>query len=192
LTTVNYQQSYLQFINKNINFNDFYQSLKSLLDIHKRKAMRTYNFDEHTAQEIFDDVILTITEGIDNFEHWLNKALHLSRIDYDRKRVTKRKYEVVHEYISETAATVKGADVELLKKETDHRQVIDFLVRHSPSDAATTAIVEAYLFTPGSVSRKEIARTLGLHHEVVKRKLNRLSRYYDGNRFGDIYDYLAV
>ncbi|MDR9852951.1 sigma factor [Paenibacillus sp. VCA1] len=79
------------------------------------------------------------------------------------------------------------------KKEADQRQLIDSLV-HSGSeapDATTTAIVEAFLAQP-SASDAAIAKSLGIHPETVKRKLRKLARRYDANRFGNIYDYLAV
>ncbi|WP_068616504.1 sigma factor [Paenibacillus tuaregi] len=78
------------------------------------------------------------------------------------------------------------------KKEADQRQLIDFLIHSGPPDATTTAIVEAFKTAPASASDTAIAKSIGIHHETVKRKLRKLSRRYDANRFGDLNEYLAV
>ncbi|MFC3345040.1 hypothetical protein ACFOHW_21980 [Paenibacillus abyssi] len=77
------------------------------------------------------------------------------------------------------------------KKEADQRQLIDFLVNSDPDqvDPVTTLIVTKF---PQYPSITALAKALGLHHEVVKRKLRALSRRYDANRFGDYREYLAV
>lgn len=74
------------------------------------------------------------------------------------------------------------------KKEADQRQLIDFLVNDPVKvDTVTTLIVTEFSKYPSITA---LAKALGLHHEVVKRKLLALSRKYDANRFGDIRDYL--
>jgi DNA-directed RNA polymerase specialized sigma subunit len=78
------------------------------------------------------------------------------------------------------------------KKKADQISLIDFFQRSCKTDATTTAIVEAFLLAPASASPNAISKSIGLHHETVKRKLTALSRRYDANRFGDISDYLAV
>ncbi|WP_433943657.1 hypothetical protein [Paenibacillus sp. SN-8-1] len=78
------------------------------------------------------------------------------------------------------------------KKKADQRQLIDFLVHSGVPDAATIALVEAYLSAPPSASDTAIAKSIGIHHETVKRKLRKLARRYDANRFGDLDEYLAV
>ena len=76
-------------------------------------------------------------------------------------------------------------------KKADQRQLIDF-IRDANPDATTTTIVEAYLTAPPSATRNEIAKKLGLNHEVIRRKLVKLRSLYDANRLGDIRDYIAV
>lgn len=78
------------------------------------------------------------------------------------------------------------------KKKADQRQLIDFLLQSGVPDATTTVIVEAILLAPASASDTAIAKSIGIHHETVKRKLRKLARRYDANRFGDINEYLAV
>jgi hypothetical protein len=76
------------------------------------------------------------------------------------------------------------------KKEVDQRELIDFLVSDpSQVDRDTTRIVSQF-YKYSSIAA--LAKALGMHHEVVKRKLRKLSRRYDANRFGDINEYLAV
>ncbi|GAA0840637.1 hypothetical protein GCM10008915_36600 [Bifidobacterium pullorum subsp. gallinarum] len=76
------------------------------------------------------------------------------------------------------------------KKEADQRELIDFLVNDpSQVDHDTTRIVSQF-YKYSSIAA--LAKALGMHHEVVKRKLRRLSGRYDANRFGDINEYLAV
>lgn len=82
-------------------------------------------------------------------------------------------------------------DYVLKKKEIDKRQLIDFLLESAQiqNDSTMTAIIAEF---PRHKSITALGKALGLHHEVVRRKLRSLSRYYDANRFGDIRDYLAV
>lgn len=90
---------------------------------------------------------------------------------------------------SEIADPMNLEDYALRKKEADQRQLIDSLVNDpSQVDPITTLIVAEF---PKYKSITALAKALGLHHEVVKRKLTSLSRRYDANRFGDVRDYLA-
>jgi RNA polymerase sigma factor (sigma-70 family) len=80
------------------------------------------------------------------------------------------------------------------RKKADQRQLIDFLKTPDSGepDTTTIALVEAYLLAPLDASETAIAKSLGLHHVTADRKLRKLSRRYDANRFGDVNDYLAV
>lgn len=73
--------------------------------------------------------------------------------------------------------------------ESDQRQLIGFLSK--TADAPTKRIVEASLKNRHK-SITALGKALGLHHSVVKRKIERLSRNYDPSQFGDYHDYLAV
>jgi len=191
--TTQYQVVYEKHVKSEVTTSEFYRILSPLKDSHLRKSKQSYFLDEHTALEIFDEVFMSITDCILDIERWLNRALHRRRIDAHRQRKARSKYEQIKEYIPETTPIVNEVECSVIQKEeADHRQVIDFILRTAKPDATTTAIVEAYLIAPPSATRKEIARSLGLHHEIVKRKLLSLSRHYDANRFGEHYDYLAV
>jgi hypothetical protein len=75
------------------------------------------------------------------------------------------------------------------KREDDQRQLIAFLSDPSQVDSDTTLIVSNF---SQHDSITALAKALGMHHETVKRKLRKLARRYDANRFGDINEYLAV
>jgi hypothetical protein len=81
------------------------------------------------------------------------------------------------------------------KKETEQRQLLDFLVDPAKvKDRTTTAIVRTAL-NDTSISKKlkakAIAEQLGLpRRDVVTRKLSSLKKNYDESLFGDYRDYL--
>lgn len=76
------------------------------------------------------------------------------------------------------------------RKRLDQKILIESLLQPAKTDPVTTAIVTIFESHGGNL--RSIGKSLGLHPEKVKRKLRALARRYDGNRFGDIRDYLAV
>lgn len=161
---------------------------------------RTQGVDKDDLLEVYDDTLWKVIVKYDlsqgNFANLLNNSIsrNVKRLMRDTGRFKRRYQLTVDKPSDEDAATFEIAadydlEREVIKKRTDHRQVIDSLTRNS--DAITTAIVNAYLYDDDT-RPTAIGRKLGIHHEVVKRKLSRLSRNYDATRFGDISDYLAV
>lgn len=71
--------------------------------------------------------------------------------------------------------------------EVDQRQLIDSLCDPSQVDDVTTAIVTNF---PRYKNPNALAKGLGLHREVVDRRLRKLARNYDAELFGDYRDYL--
>jgi len=191
-----YNESFQLLKDRELSIDDFYTRLEPLKKIHMNKSILSYKMDEHTSLEIFDDTffeLVGVMDEVSNFEHAFNKALHMKRLFKNRTNLRRRARETITDDITKVAPTTKYIEDSVVQKEeADHRQVIDFLLRAAKPDATTTAIVEAYLIAPPSASRKEIAKSLGLHHEIVKRRLKYLARFYDANRFGEHYDYLAV
>lgn len=170
----------------------------------RRRVCASGYGDRNDADSILNDVILKLIgkDSINGFGLWMATALKNARIDWLRKEQTRgKRYELTINKDDEDASTSEIKD-ELTtediviesykKKEADQRQLIDFLSRSAKTDTTTTTIVTAYLFAPLDAKPTEIARSLGIHHETVKRKLRRLARRYDANRFGDVYEYLAV
>ncbi|MBJ6364203.1 sigma-70 family RNA polymerase sigma factor [Paenibacillus sp. GCM10012307] len=143
-----------------------------------------------------------IDKPIATFETYLTTSLKREAINLSKSRYA-RFYAIVNfeQYSSnkddEDAPTSEIADEVIIenevikKKEADQRQLIDFLVTKDPSqvDPETIDIISRFSQYPSITA---LAKALGLHHEVVKRKLRRLARNYDANRFGDYRDYLIV
>lgn len=186
-------------------FSEIYAETKKARDINRSIITQQGYGDESDALALFDNVIWKMVgDGrITDFERTLNARLRKRRIDAlrstTRKRARQCSLDEMVEAMEEGAATPKvlksGYDLEtevFRTKEADHLQVIDSLVRNGKTDTTTTAIVDAMLNTLGGVSRNEVAKKLGIHHEVIKRKLTALSRRYDESRFGDIRELLAV
>lgn len=180
---------YDEVINGQTHINELYSSLAEL-----RKKL-TARLDKHTATEIFDDSLFKlIRKKLPNvdFYNLLSKTISDAKIDYFRKSKRRNDYEMITEDIDETAATVNDVEASVIKKETDHRQVIDSLLRLSPYDSATTAIVNGILQdTSGDVTPIGAGSKLGYHPETTKRKLRKLSRYYDEAVFGSIHELLS-
>jgi hypothetical protein len=188
------------------NFETLYETAQPYYKRHRSRVRGLTGFDDADALTIFDDAMLKLcysTKIHNCFERALNSRLNSRRKNLLRDNEAKPYADSIDEILDSAAdegtaipkALRSEYDLEqvvLRKTEADHRQVIDSLIWASKPDATTTAIVEAMLVAPASASRNEIARSLGIHHEVVNRKLRALSRNYDVNRFGDYREFLAA
>jgi hypothetical protein len=160
--------------------------------------------DEHQILALYEDVLMNCIErytGQGDFIRYYRAGLRMSRaaLYKDQRRYYGRFEPSNNETNDEgtpIAATIESLpdpitieEIAFRKTEADQRQLIDFLV--SGADATTTAIVEAFLAHPRPTPTA-IGRKLGLHHSVVKRKLERLAGKFDAKQFGDYRDYLAV
>jgi DNA-directed RNA polymerase specialized sigma24 family protein len=163
--------------------------------------------DEHEATALYEDTLIRCIErfnGTGDFMNYYKAGLRKSRANLFNKY--RRRFKVIvpmEENIDKSddsddsiAATIENVpdlytteELALQKTEADQRQLIDFLL--SGADATTTAIVEAFLAHP-KPTPTAIGKALGLHHSVVKRKLERLATKFDAKQFGDYRDYLAV
>lgn len=207
MTNVKLNMLHVQYLgcedarSRNDVFAEIYALTKRARDINRSQVTTSGYGDEADAQTIFDDVIVKMLRDsrITDFERTLNRRLKTKRIDLLRGTSRRRTRQCSLEELIEGAPTpatlqVSGIDKEVFhrKKETDQRQLIDFLLRSAKTDATTTTIVEAFLIAPLSASPNAIAKSIGLHHETVNRKLLSLGRRYDANRFGDRREYLAI
>lgn len=179
-------------------FNDVYIELQKVRSINESLVIRSGYGDASDALEIFHKVLIRILEKQGEFGRLFHKSLKIERLYFFRKRKREtEKQRSLDSMMDDGAPTLKllqsDYDLEdsvLRKKEADQRQLIDFLVNDPDKvDPVTTLIVTEF---PKYQSIAALAKALGLHHEVVKRKLTALSRRYDANRFGDYRDYLAV
>jgi hypothetical protein len=161
--------------------------------------------DEHEIQALCEDILMGCIDQYDgsiDFIHYYRSSLYRRRASlYKAKKRYYKRIEPTNDNYNEDGDTPIAATIEcipepktteelaLQKTEADQRQLIDFLL--SGADATTTAIVEAFLAHP-KPTPTAIGRSLGLHHSVVKRKLERLASKFDAKQFGDYRDYLAV
>lgn len=193
----------------NETFRAIYDALGEKRKIHQSIVIRSGLGDESDAIVIFHDVLIRILNKDVEFGRIFFRSLKNGRTDFfrrkQRERTRQRSLNAMVDEMDEGAATPEilrsdyDLETEVVKKrEADHRQVIDSLVSDPAKvDTVTTLIVTEFLRYDNNgalqyPSIAALAKALGLNHEVVRRKLVRLSRHYDANRFGDYRDYLAV
>jgi len=181
-------------------FDEIYEATRQHQEVNRKRIVR-YGGDADDALMIFHNVILEMVKPDKppaNFDYALSCRLKSRSIDFLRKRTKTLSREVSLESLGQEDedGTLIPYDIpdertEVQRKEADQLELTDFLVKQDPGkvDTTTTLIVEVF---PKFTSITALAKALGLHHEVVKRKLIRLSRNYDANRFGDYREYLAV
>ncbi|WP_449600342.1 hypothetical protein [Paenibacillus sp. Marseille-Q9583] len=183
-------------------FRALYNEAKRVFQTQNRRRVCASGYgDRNDADSILDDVILKLIgkDALNGFGLWMATALKNARIDWLRKEQTRgKRYELTINKDDEDTPTSEIADdlttediviQRYKKKEADQRQLIDFLADPSQVDHDTTLIVSQF---SQYESITALAKALGLHHEFAKRKIRRLARRYDANRFGDVHEYLAV
>ncbi|MFK4304300.1 hypothetical protein ABH892_004440 [Paenibacillus sp. RC254] len=180
------------------NFNNVYQEvIEEFQRQNRRRVTSTGLGSIDDADEILDSVILKLTarDGALNFGKLVSRSLKNARIDFLRSELRRSEsFELSIDSSEESALTLNIADSELvedrvLKKEDDQRQLIAYLSDPTQVDDVTTLIVTKFSQYDSITA---LAKALGIHHETVSRKLRKLSRRYDANRFGEIGEYLAV
>lgn len=192
-------------------FTNLYELASSMFEQFHRDTLFSRGCrDLHHAKESFDNAVFELSQRDDilDFTNALSSALRRKRLMIFR--TTKRKRSRIKGSLDDAEITESGdylpkykmpdepsaEDIAILelhrKKEDDQRQLIDFLSHSGNPDATTTALVEAFRKAPVSATDTSIAKSVGIHHEDAKRRLRKLSRYYDANRFGDYSDYLVV
>lgn len=189
-------------------FYDLYKEARQLfLKVHIAMTVRGRRGDEHDAEESFDEAVMKLAsrDDIENFGEALSAALKIKRVFVERGNVRREKrYQVTvdkteeqddgsHTAMCVLTDGVSTEDVVILnltqKKDAQKRQLLSSLCDPAKVDHDTTLIVSQF---SQHNSITALAKALGMHHESVKRKLLRLSRGYDANRFGDVQEYLAV
>ncbi|KAA8750186.1 sigma-70 family RNA polymerase sigma factor [Paenibacillus sp. UASWS1643] len=197
-------------------FNDLYKEARQLfLKIHIAMTVRGRRGDEHDAEESFDEAMMSLAsrDDVENFGEALSAALRIKRVFLERGNVRREKrYQITADQTEEqedgshTAMCVltDGVSAEEIaidnltqKKDAQKRQLLSSLCDPAKVDNDTTLIVSNGLQrksggAPEHKSINALAKALGMHPEFVKRKLRKLSRGYDANRFGDVNEYLAV
>lgn len=186
------------------NFEELYAVAQPYYKRHRGKIRGYSGFDDTDALTGFDNSMFELCYRdvvYMNFERALNGRLKYRRLDLLREGYRRRKsdsFDALLEASAEEGASLPKAvrsdfDLEgevLQKTEADRRQLIDSLADNINDLDPVTALIVTEFSNYKSVNA--LAKALGLHHEEVKRRLRRLSRRYDANRFGDYCDYLAV
>ncbi|OAJ75130.1 hypothetical protein AYJ08_05800 [Brevibacillus sp. SKDU10] len=190
-------------------FNELYREILPLWNQRKKGDARRTRVDEDTIIEMYEDALLKTLEAFvvekGEFLHLLNQRISQRRIDLYRSEAIRKAREQLTWFDDGCANTLERMSDEfdpnyqssieekilVGKKERDKRELVSHLIESAKtlSDEVTVKILTE--FSKYS-SPNKLAKALGLHHETVNRKLRRISRLYDANRFGDINDYLAV
>ncbi|MCM3784365.1 hypothetical protein M3231_15380 [Neobacillus mesonae] len=186
-----------------VTLRDFYDAaVEALGRIHVMEVIRSGRGDESDAMSIFHDKFLKLSKTHAHkkeFAKLFSRSLRNARFNFYKKVATYHKYfglELDNEDIAPTIPIPSNESAEdeimseFIKNEGD--QMIAHLIDPRQVDAQTMELVNAYLTAPPRASKKQIAKSVGLHHEVANRKLLKLAHRYDANRFGDIQQYLAV
>lgn len=187
-------------------FREMYdEAVKVFQKTHRAQTLAMRRGDEHDADSYFNDAFLRLSQrdDIDDFARTFSKALRIGRLKIGRDNGRRQRLITVtldatieqedgsYTPIYETP-TVESAEVTYArsKKEADQLQLIDFLENDPGQVDRDTTLILSQFRQYDSITA--LAKALGMHHEFVKRKLRKLSRRYDANRFGDVRDYLAV
>jgi DNA-directed RNA polymerase specialized sigma24 family protein len=190
-------------------FNKLYHDTKSLIrnisfKYHKRSGIPTDEFISQLNEELwlayrdYDESKRT------QMMTWVNTCLTLRAIDIMKRREGSYRRNVTHS-LEISRDSEEGANNTKFNEASDvcvedtvvdrimganQLALIDSLVSDpSKVDDTTRLIVETF---PKFTSKRAIAIALGIHPETVDRKLLKLGRRYDSNRFGDIHDIIAV
>jgi DNA-directed RNA polymerase specialized sigma24 family protein len=152
-------------------------------------------YRSHLNEELWVSLeLFDVSKGA-TLNTWLNTRFRQKAIDIMRGKNGSyyRKVELKESDMDaptfEVADEFNVEDHVLQKRERDQRQLISFLTDPAKVDSVTTAIVTNF---EKYKSITALAKALGLHHSVVKRKIERLAKNYDPSQFGDYRDYLAV
>jgi len=191
-----------------VTFNELYHEAVRLFQRMNREVTRASGSgDEHDADSHFNDTFMELSKRDDliSFGATFSKALSLCQLEIGRGNGRRRKRFALaidsdesedNEvkkllYLAEGYPSAEEIVFERLK-EADQRQLIDSITRSVKTSTTMTSIIEAYETAPLNASPNAIAKSLGIHHETVSRKLRKLGRQFDMNRFGDIRDIIAV
>ncbi len=93
--------------------------------------------------------------------------------------------EIVDEFNLEEYVASKAEH----KTDADKRQLINALSKNT--DSVTKKIITEYLRSENA-KPTAIGKAIGIHHQVVKRKVKKLARNFNESEFGNIEAYLAV
>lgn len=166
--------------------------------------------DEHKAKETFDNTVFELaTKEVRDFFNALSSSLRKKRLmefrgnRRYRKRVAGSFDDVVEDDFGEVITRIKlppdvcavSAEDEVIpamgsKKEVEKRQLLDILVDRANDPVAKILATKNRTFDCDDFSVNAFAKTLGIHHQEARRKLDLISRQFKPGVDGDILDYL--
>lgn len=174
-----------------------YESLSRLRYANMTKVVQSRIGDEHDALEIFDDAFMYVTQSdtVTDISRVLSAKLRGLRVNYAKAKAARTRLDsgqsidAMHVDAEDDPPrlpeSAKTTDDYAEMKRADQRQLIDSLIRAANPDAMTLACVKALLTSPVDISVTAVAKPLGLHHEIFKRKLLALGRKYNGPDWRD-------
>lgn len=175
--------------------------------LHRESLRRGGCPDEHYAKETFDNAVFEIAERDDivNFTNALSNALKRKRLMIFRTNKRRRRkicgsidemrmsesgeYIPKYEMPSEPSAEDVVFPSMNAKKEAEKRQLLDNLVDRTNDPVAKQIATKNRDFEGDKFSVNALAKALGIHHQVLDRKLLFLSRKYSPDTDGNIIEY---
>ncbi|MCY9760372.1 hypothetical protein M5X06_12665 [Paenibacillus alvei] len=166
----------------------------------KNFLMRDARFAMTDTQEIealYDDKLLQVIEKFDqargNFISVLATAIANAVKNLRVKNARRYRMEVYAKGDEDEPTILDRPDVNVNVesralssiKTKEQRELLSHLTVNL--DDLTCEVVKLYLVNDSYLA---VGKRLGIEHKRVKRKIESLSRRYDGNRFGDYRDYL--
>lgn len=160
-------------------YEDFFSELSECLWNCYRKFDKDggAKFDTY-VYKAFRMKIVNILKSKEN-RQWLNTSYFQERDERDSDAAT---FE-----IPDDGSERYYDEVLYKKKEPEKQKLIEFFLQSPQTDSITTAIVMNFEKYDGNYTA--IGKSLGLHHEKVRRRLHYLSRLYDHQTHGEILDY---
>lgn len=166
------------------------------------RLSQRYKLDEQDVESVVYEKLFEIVQKFNSpvceFEKHLNTAIKFGCIDLLRKDMNIP--EMPESFLSdeenanffdtimrEREPSAEEFAVECIQKSHDQRQLIVALL--SSADEMTRQSLSAFAECD---SYNAAAKLLGVTDKTVKKKIRKLSRSYDGNRFGDYHDFFTV
>lgn len=163
---------------------------------------KRYNLDEHDVASVADWKLFEIVRKFDSpfseFKKQLNTAIKFGCIDLMRKDMNilemsetslseEENANFFDTIIREREPSAEEFAIEHIQKSHDQLQLIVALTESA--DEMTRQSLSAF---EKSNSYNAAAKLLGITDKTVKKNIRKLSRNYDGNRFGEYRDFFTV
>lgn len=166
--------------------------------------VRKYGLDRSDVESLINEKLLDVVDSHDprkgNFSNEVYTAVKYGCIDLLRRKTYEEEfiedvmyenddgeYEEVYEILQVAPTTTEDDILNEVRKRRDQRQLIANLIEKA--DKPTKLSITAFLSTD---SYRQAAEDAGTCHKTVKARIERMSRNFDANQFGEPSDYLIV